>query len=232
MAFHYSPKIVTNGLVLYLDAANTKSYIGSGTWSDISRGGNNGTLVNGPTFSSLNGGSILFDGVNDSLTFSNNSNLYFLNNSSYTLSIFAKIVTSDSTFRGLINREYGSPRNGYNLWFYRDSPTVIAIASERFGGTGQKVTYILLNNEECINVWNQYLVTYDGITLKFYLNGIFKHSVLADGNITNTTGTLEISKRQTDYGNCSISNVQIYNKSLSSSEILQNYNATKTRYGL
>jgi hypothetical protein len=232
MAFHYSPKIVTDGLVLCLDAGNTKSYIGSGTWSDISRGGNNGTLTNGPTFSSLNGGSILFDGVNDSLTFSNNSNLYFLNNSSYTLSIFAKIVTSDSTFRGLINREYGSPRNGYNLWFYRDSPTVIAIASERFGGTGQKVTYILLNNEECINVWNQYLVTYDGITLKFYLNGIFKHSTLADGNITNTTGTLEIAKRQTDYGNCSISNVQIYNKSLSSSEILQNYNSTKTRYGL
>jgi hypothetical protein len=66
MAFNYSPKIVTDGLVLYLDAANPKSYPGTGTaWNDISRGGNNGTLVNGPTFDSTNGGSIVFDGVND-----------------------------------------------------------------------------------------------------------------------------------------------------------------------
>ena len=221
MAFHYSPKIVTDGLVLCLDAGNTKSYIGSGTWSDISRGGNNGTLTNGPTFSSLNGGSILFDGVNDSLTFSNNSNLYFLNNSSYTLSIFAKIVTSDSTFRGLINREYGSPRNGYNLWFYRDSPTVIAIASERFGGTGQKVTYILLNNEECINVWNQYLVTYDGITLKFYLNGTLtdQHAVnpiiYSNGNYffgASFTGADQ-------FYNGKLDEIRIYNRPLSQSEV-------------
>ena len=66
MAFNYSPKISTDGLVLCLDAANTKSYPGSGTvWSDLSRGGNNGTLTNGPTFNSGNGGSIVFDGVND-----------------------------------------------------------------------------------------------------------------------------------------------------------------------
>ena len=66
MAFSFSPKIVTDGLVLYLDAANPKSYVsGSTTWRDISRGGNNGTLVNGPTFDSGNGGNIVFDGVDD-----------------------------------------------------------------------------------------------------------------------------------------------------------------------
>ena len=66
MAFSFSPRIVTDGLVLYLDAANQRSYPGSGTtWSDISRGGNNGTLVNGPTFDPGNGGSIVFDGVDD-----------------------------------------------------------------------------------------------------------------------------------------------------------------------
>ena len=66
MAFNFSPKIVTDGLVLCLDAANSKSIVsGSTTWNDLSRGGNNGNLVNGPTFNSGNGGSILFDGVDD-----------------------------------------------------------------------------------------------------------------------------------------------------------------------
>ena len=68
MAFNFSPKIVTNGLVLALDAANTKSYPGSGTvWSDLTPNGNNGALTNGPTFNSANGGSIVFDGTNDYL---------------------------------------------------------------------------------------------------------------------------------------------------------------------
>ena len=76
MAFSYSPKIVTDGLVLYLDAANNRSYPGSGTtWTDLSRGGNNGTLTNGPTFNGANGGSIVFDGTNDFIDCGNASNL-------------------------------------------------------------------------------------------------------------------------------------------------------------
>jgi len=66
MAIHRGPKIITNGLILCLDAASTKSYPGSGTtWFDRSGNGNNGVLTNGPTFSSTNGGSIVFDGTND-----------------------------------------------------------------------------------------------------------------------------------------------------------------------
>ena len=61
-----SRSIITNGLVLYLDAANTKSYVsGSTTWNDLSRNNNTGTLINGSTFNSLNGGSIVFDGIDD-----------------------------------------------------------------------------------------------------------------------------------------------------------------------
>jgi hypothetical protein len=225
--------IVTDGLVLYLDAANIKSYIsGSTSWNDLSKSSNNGTLVNGPTFNSSNKGSIVFDGTNDTTTFASSPSLQFLNTSPYTLNIFAKILNSTAIFSGFLNRESGSSRNGYNLWFYRDSINQVAIASERFGGTGQKVTYILLDNNQCINVWNQYTITYDGTTLSFYLNGVFKHSALANGNITNTTKTLEIGSRLTDYANCEISNITIYDKSLSSSEIVQNYNTTKTRFGL
>ena len=66
MGISYNPKIVTNGLVLCLDAANAKSYPGSGTaWTDLSGLGNTGTLTNGPTYSSANNGSIVLDGIND-----------------------------------------------------------------------------------------------------------------------------------------------------------------------
>ena len=66
MSIHYSPTTVTSGLVLCLDAGNAKSYPGSGTvWTDLSGNGNTGTLINGPTYNSANGGSIVFDGVND-----------------------------------------------------------------------------------------------------------------------------------------------------------------------
>ena len=69
MAFNYSPKTVIDGLVLYMDAANSKSYVsGSTTWNDISRGGNIGTLLNGPTFNSSNSGNIVFDGTDDYVT--------------------------------------------------------------------------------------------------------------------------------------------------------------------
>jgi hypothetical protein len=78
MGFNYSPKIVTDGLVLYLDAANSKSYPGSGTtWGDLSRGGNNGTLVNGPTFSSANGGSLVFNGTNQYASVLNTTGINF-----------------------------------------------------------------------------------------------------------------------------------------------------------
>ena len=225
--------IINDGLVLCLDAANTKSYIsGSTTWTDISKRVNDCTLINGPTFDSSNKGSIVFDGTNDEGTFPVSPDFFFLNRSPYTLSVFAKIITASSTFHGLLNREYGAPRNGYNLWFYRDSPTVVAIASERWAGTGQKVAFVLLNNSQCINVWNHYCVTYDGNDLKFYLNGQFINSMFADGNITNTTGTLQIARRQTDYGNCAISNVHIYNRGLSANEVLQNYNALKSRFSI
>ena len=74
MGVAYNPNIVTDGLVLCLDAANKRSYPGTGTtWTDRSANGNNGTLTNGPTFDSANGGSIVFDGTNDYVTTTKNN---------------------------------------------------------------------------------------------------------------------------------------------------------------
>ena len=93
MAFSYSPKIVTDGLVLYLDAANTKSFTsGSAVWNDLGRGGNNGALTNGPTYSSANGGSIVFDGTDDYIKVNARTNINNL--STLTINIFAKITNT------------------------------------------------------------------------------------------------------------------------------------------
>ena len=236
MSFNFSPRIVRDGLVLYLDAANNKSYTsGSTNWIDLSTGLNNGALQNAPTFNGSNYGNIVFDGINEYASFSTNPNLYFTGTSPYTLSVYANILTSTAIFSGFINREnaFPSPRNGYNMWFYAD-PTQVAIASERWTGDGvQKLTYILINNSECINVWNQYTVTYENSTLKFYLNGELKHTNLsATGNISNTSTPLEIGKRITDYGNFKLSNAMVYSKALSQAEVAQNYNTLKNRFRL
>ena len=236
MSFNFSPRIVRDGLVLYLDAVNTKSYVsGATTWFDLSTGLNDATII-GTSFNNSNYGNIIFDGTDDYAKVAENPNLYFTGTSPYTLSVFANITTSISTPPAFINRENSSlvfPRNGYNFWFYRDSLAQVAIASERWTGDGvQKVTYILLNNSECINVWNQYTVTYDGTTLRFYLNGELKHSASASGSITNTSTRLEIGKLNTYYGNFKLSNAMVYSKALSQAEVAQNYNTLKNRFRL
>ncbi len=84
------PSIVTNGLILNLDAANPKSYVsGSTTWNDVSRSGLSGTLVNGPTFNTGSGGSIVFDGTDDYVN-CGNSTLFNLNQHSICFWFYPK----------------------------------------------------------------------------------------------------------------------------------------------
>ena len=116
MGFYRGPKIVTNGLVLYLDAANKKSYPGTGTtWTDLSGLGNNGTLTNGPTFNSANGGSIVFDGVDDYVSVANNSSL---NASTQTVSVwyYAQTISLSRSATILGKHDTAGSYNGYNFF--------------------------------------------------------------------------------------------------------------------
>jgi hypothetical protein len=217
MAFNYSPKIVTDGLVLYLDAANPKSYIsGSTSWNDISRGGNNGTLVNGPTFNSANGGSIVFDGVNDYVTIPSSSLLNTLTQFTYTA--YLNISSSD-TYGAII------ARNNSLVWYA--GRTVVGQRLYIGGSTtGDSNTFLPSDRYAFI------CVTWDGTTIRYYFNGA------PDGTATNTlsafnTTPISIGRYQTgEYFQGNIPIIQIYNRALSAQEILQNYNATKTRFGL
>jgi hypothetical protein len=229
------PNIVVDGLVLYLDAGNTKSYIsGSTTWNDISRGDNNGTLVNGPTFSTGSGGSIVFDGVND-----------YIFRSSYidagsNFSVFSWIRPGNINVRdGIVGNSYPySSRQG----FYLSTAT-------NYGGTlntffisiGADAAYrTAANNSITLNTWNYIggTITNGGQDIKLYVNGIemsYLGGILSSGSVTYNTNELLIGARrigdlESFIGN--ISGVHMYNRVLSAQEVLQNYNATRARYGM
>ena len=212
------PNIVTDGLVLHLDAANTKSYPGSGTtWNDLSRGGNNGTLTNGPTFDSGNGGSIVFDGVDDYVNCGITNNT---STSSYSIWFFISSIP-------VVSRVLFSDNNTKaGLGFFGGNSFIICC-----GGSGnfQRRSDLLNINS---NGWNNVVITYNNRIPSCYINGL-ESNYLSIESWTNTTNSFEIGRRSTGsnfVGN--IAQVSIYNRALTPQEIQQNYNTTKTRFGL
>jgi hypothetical protein len=224
MAFVHSPKIVTDGLVLALDAGNVKSYPGSGTtWLDKSGFGNNGTLINGPTFNSGNGGSIVFDGVDD---YVNLGTIGTSIPSYFTWQIIVKPISFPS--RLIWTRNNGNS----GIWLNLDS------SSAQFT-IGQILDYFI-SGTFSLNI--VYFLNYviDNDQWKMYVNGSLLNSinistqrtqsdnVYVSGVILNNDGTL----RSGTFSSQSTYSISYYNRALSASEVLQNYNATKGRFGL
>jgi hypothetical protein len=226
MSFAHSPQIITNGLVLALDAGNTKSYVsGSTTWFDKSGYGNNGTLINGPTFSSANGGSIVFDGVDDYVQANATNSSYF------SLSVWVKYSQFISGFNGYsIVSNNTNPGNGYMLYQatevpYNRAKIFVVTTSLQFLNT----TTLLSTN-----TWYNITSTYDGSFIRLYLNGVLDSSISHTGTVTSNPGPLLIGKLSYGnyYFNGNVSNTQIYNRALSAAEITQNFNALRGRFGI
>ena len=216
MGIDYNNVIVSDGLVLYLDAANTRSYSGSGTSSNSLVGGIGATLVNGVGFTSSNNGAFIFDGSNDYINFGNSS---AVQQSSGTLSAWAKASSPGGGYRGIIAKQ-----GAYGL-FYTDSVLVAYDwAADAPRSTGVNIAD---------NTWKNVVLTYQsGVSngTRIYINGV---SVLTTTiTVLNQTGNLfggaEANAGQ--YASCQISSFNIYNRALSATEVLQNYNATKGRY--
>jgi hypothetical protein len=237
MAFSYSPKIVTDGLVLYLDAANPYSYVsGSTSWNDLSRSQTNGTLVNGPTYSSANLGSIVFDGVDDYVV----TPTVTLNSFGFTMNMWFKYQPL-SAIRFLLDFKGTTPNNIVGIYI---DPSNQLILDDRDGPVvpGGDISAIKSTSAISPNVWINLTATVDrslgaGNEDNFYINGIpFASSYVYADNL-NTA----YASNPCYIGNVSgsgypykgdIASVQIYNRALTQAEITQNYNATKTRFGL
>jgi len=225
MAFFRGPNVVTDGLVLALDAANPKSYVsGSTTWNDLSGNNNSGSLINGPTFSSENGGSIVFDGVDDYVSISQN-----INPSNITLEFVYKASVS-SPYEYLISnaRDCCGTYNGYELQIVDGVPRFSIWNSTQVGVNG-----ILTLTNQIYHL----TATYEGSQLKIYQNSILTgtaNSALGIGSPASynlAIGGMGINPAFYNLtGNIYVG--RVYNRALSASEILQNYNALKSRYNL
>lgn len=223
-------KIVTDGLVLYLDSSNTKSYvIGDTAINDITTNEHTGVLVGGVTFSSDNSGSLVFDGVDDCV----DTSYFGSDTSSYTFGIWVKYTNTNEKAPLTRGRDgFGSGwsislniSGGAGGYYFR------AGAVTENGGLfaiENTIVPVIDNWYYLTGIW-QYNV---GISL--YVNGVYiTQSLQASTTLrTSTKGWTLASISSSYFDNCNISNVQIYDKVLTSDEILQNYNALKNRFGL
>lgn len=227
------PKIVTNGLVLCLDAANNKSYPGTGTvWTDISRVGATGTLINGPTFSSANRGAIVFDGTNDYVNLTRPSSI--VTGGSITVCMYAKwttVGTTTTTIQALIDNNHNAPNIGFVMQDRPDLSQRLTF-TVRPSTSGQVTSSFVVGNGN----WYHITGTNDGTTSRLYINGLLDASFTESGGLATVQPNITIGRWQGGGGsrhmNGSVAQVFIYNRALSAFEVFQNYSASKGRFNL
>ena len=227
-------QIVTNGLVLALDAANPRSYTsGSLVWNDLTSNAQTSSLVNGPSFNSTNGGNIVFDGTNDYATL--NPNLIPTGNQItvgvWNYGLVAKASSVMSCFKDTTST--GRTVNIHIPW---SDSIVYWDCGYGPGFSGyDRISTSTLASSEWQNSWHYWAFTKNATTgiMRIYLDGILKTEGTGKTQAILTSNFSNLAVWQlSDYHQGYISNFHIYNRSLSPAEVLQNYNATKTRFGL
>ena|GEM_PF-2038643 len=221
------PNIVTDGLIMNLDAGNPLSYSGNGSaWTDLSGNNNNVALMNGVTYDSNNGGSLYFDGVND-YGFGNPSL-----NTSNNFSVFAWIKA-------------GNPISGRNIIITNNYP----YQTDTGWMLAEQLSKAFFLSIGADNAYGQ--STDDSITTSAWLNigavsnnGGESFSLYVNGNLvstaaginsartlSNTKSSFVIGNRSTEFFKGYMGGISAYNRALSAAEVKQNFNATGTRYG-
>ena len=225
------PNIITDGLILSLDAANSKSYqSGSTIWYDKSGNGFNGTLTNAPTFNSGSGGSIVFDGVDDYVSVTDTAVLDILGDKTLSCWVY---MGANSSGCGITGKS-SSATNGMALGYGWNGNGFMALAWNSVNSP-----FIVKDLSRDITAWNylsaiqigsiRYIYVYDAFGLRSSSSSEGIHTwnnnvPLMIGNANNGSSPAPANTR--------ISGVSVYNRALSAEEILQNYNATKGRFNL
>ena len=236
MSLIHSPKIVTDNLVLCLDAGNTKSYPGTGTaWTDISGNGNNATLSNGPTFSGDNGGCITFDGSNDYGYISTLD----VPNRPFTASLWIKHETSIDGWQSYMGQDSSDSGNHGSLYFQKRHQGMppgnafgIAIRPNNADTTARAD-----GTTASLNVWYNLCGVVSSSDLKIYVNGELEGTTSNSNTMAPRTGNFVIGAAYyngsvVDYFKGKMSTVMVYSNVLTAAEVKQNFNALKVRYGL
>jgi hypothetical protein len=213
---HGGPDVSESGLVLALDAGNTKSYPGSGTtWTDLSGNGNTGTLVNGVGYNSGNLGSLVFDGTNDYIT----STFSTTSGQAVTYTGWLYSTETTTTSRNFVDSAIGRPMIWWNtsgqIEFDAAFYTTTTVYRNQW-------VYVALSKPS------------GSSSASYYVNGV----LVGTGSAYTTPALTPTWFRRVSRGASgntwkgNASNVQVYNRALTAQEIQQNFNATKSRFGL
>ena len=216
--------IVTGGLVLHLDAGNSTSYPGSGTtWTDLSGNGNNGTLINTPTYSSANGGHLLFNGTNERLTLASALNLS--TNTGFTMCLFLQQTTPQTgaswnyfNFQNPV--EIGTFGTGNTTFIFKDNGIPVEINS---GNVTTSWSYIAFGTNPS---------TITPFIHRFNSSGYaLTTSATAFRNRTLSFSSMFNGSNGSNYG-AKVATIQAYNRTLTATEVTQNFNALRGRFGI
>jgi hypothetical protein len=230
------PNLIKNGLVLELDAGNIKSYqSGSTTWFDKSGNAYNGTLINGPTFNTGSLGSIVFDGTDDYVTIPYQPSLGLSTQGSINIWCYPTTL-SQGQYAGLLGMTTSGTGGGQSYYIHWRKANNTIAASIANSGTYNTVDTPLPTSIS----WYNFTFTWNGSFLNLYQNGVSVSSPVSQTiNAQALTSSVDIGGRMFGFDGGGqgyfagyIPTAQIYNRGLSADEVLQNYNATKGRFGL
>ncbi len=223
MGLNYNPSIVSDGLVLYLDAANRRCYSGSGSSSNSLVSGIGVTLINGVGFTTTNNGYFSFDGSNDYIDAGNNSVIGITNN--ITLIVYFKLTAFDKQWQAIVTKG----DNSYRLHRYSFSNQISFGINQSGGQDNPTVTNFEANR------WYSVAATFSLPDVKLYVNGVLDSTSTYATPISNSSYNLYIgdnAQQPLRFFNGNIGQVQIYNRALTQQEISQNFNATRSRFGI
>jgi len=233
MGLSHSPGIVIDGLAFYHDAANRRSYSGSGTTVFDITGTKTGILTNGVGFTTVNQGYFSFDGTNDFIDLTTNLNV------GSNFSVFAWIYPGNINQRNaIVGNSY--PYTSADGWFLSTATNYLGTSNTFFISVGADSSYRTAINGSLIpSTWNYIggTVTNGGGNITLYVSGVavtsYQGGAMNANTITYNTQDMAIGRRvstNTEYFVGNIAQVQIYNRALSATEIRQNFNATRKRY--
>lgn len=224
---NYNTRIVRDGLVLHLDAANPKSYSGGTEWRDLSGNGNNGVNYGGLVYSTENKGYFSFDNTDDVSIIPNSPSLNPITALSIeSWAMFAIGSSTDFIFeKGNVNTQYSLFSHGNDIVFRTKHEGDASYQTQN----PSKASVGVINGQ-----WHHIVGSWDGTTKRIFIDGILKNSIAKSGNLVTTTPGAAVGRfggTTTGYyfqGN--ISKVSVYSKGLSELEVKQNFEATRGRY--
>lgn len=242
MSVFSGPEIPNDGLVLQLDAANNRSYPGSGTtWYDLSNNSGNLALTNSPTFSSDSKGSFVFDGINDYAVLSNNQTADNLTAMTASVWVYANWSSPGGAYSPILTKiSDASSGAGWELGSGWASPDVYFYTQNAGGTLYNAKSATVSAGSRWLNVVAGYSGGFGG-TISIYVNGINMPLITrgsgSPASITTTSAITVASRNGANtfgvkYLPATVSLVHVYNRLLSASEIKQNFEAYRGRFGV